>query len=254
MRDCFQSRVPLSNRLTEHHLCVCVKISVYPVCMLFENWSYFARDDIVCPNKLYLSIHASESPTSSWLAFFARSVIHFSLFLFLFLFRWSILKKSKECNSPNHHSSIHGQSQTTCREGKRKADWWWWASHWHEVTAETWKDQRVRMIDIIDSLKMKLLKKSTPGKIPRIFSQCYVCFACEKKKDDREKSNDIKNTQKPHKLSFVIVFRTFLFAFKLSANTYFFMIYSWWILWNDLSKLFLICLWSFPHIGVIIHI
>jgi hypothetical protein len=50
------------------------------------------------------------------------------------------------------------------------------------------------------------------------------------------------------------IFRTFLFTFKLTANTYFFMTYWWGILWNDLSKLFLICLWSFPHIGVIIDI
>ena len=58
--------------------------------MLFENWSYFARDDIVCPNKLYLSIHANESPTSymhtsihrdfllDWHSLFFRSFIFFS--------------------------------------------------------------------------------------------------------------------------------------------------------------------------------
>jgi hypothetical protein len=58
------------------------------------------------------------------------------------------------------------------------------------------------MIDIIDSLKMKLLKKKTVRE--RLlekyieFSLWYVYFAWEKKKDDKrksQKSNSIKITE-----------------------------------------------------------
>lgn len=121
MRNCSRSRMPLLNHMTEHHLYVCVKISVYPIYtytytyiwMLFENWSYFARDDIVCLNKLsfFFSIHASESPKSyiyiffllDWHSLVVRSIISFSSLLSL---RWSIFWEERECNSPNHHSSM----------------------------------------------------------------------------------------------------------------------------------------------------
>jgi len=99
MRDCSQSRMPLLNRMAEHHLYVCVKISVYPVCILFENWSYFARDDIVCPNKLYLSIHASESPTSYTYTFYLIGILYSFGHSFFSLLSFSLsMVNFEKCN------------------------------------------------------------------------------------------------------------------------------------------------------------
>lgn len=109
--------MPLLNRMTEHHLYVCAKINVYPVCMLFENWSYFALDDIVCPTKLNLSITYKQKIPHflTWLAFFTRSVIFFSLLSFslLSMIKYNEMKivqreRERMCNnSPNHHSNTH---------------------------------------------------------------------------------------------------------------------------------------------------
>lgn len=120
----------------------------------------------------------------------------------------------------------------------------------------------VSMIDNIDALANRVVEneqweRTRPEKICVDVAWWSICLAWESDEDDMKRnSNEMKNNRN---------LRNSLSSRDSSAKnshrqSLFFMIYSWWILWNDLSKLFLISffslslsLWSFPHVGVITY-
>jgi hypothetical protein len=116
----------------QHHLYVCIKINAWTVdiyiCVCLKNWSYFARDNIVCPNKLsfntckakvphrtrsLLDWHSSHSLGHSLLLFLLSLPLSLSLLLFLDGQFWEvcnemkIVERKRECVSRHHHSSMY---------------------------------------------------------------------------------------------------------------------------------------------------
>lgn len=181
----------------------------------------------VCSNRVVLSVqqHPSESPSRlfAWLAFFI-------LFLFSSLFTLVTFEKSDGMKIGEGEENVRSISSAVMNKVKRRrrhvekvseGKWWWSSSsRWQEATAGRSSSRRViitkgSMIDIADSLKWRRLKQRAERSAECFATQSLissmkcVCLAWEKasmfSKEKSQRSEDIKEKQKPHKLSAIII-------------------------------------------------